>query len=181
MNTELRDNIKALLVETGEAHHKAFEATGGADPDWPIWYADYLRDRFADQFGIEFSRSQLICCLMNASFEHEARAKDSEWSGFYADELVERYAAAESPAQDSLALYHFEGCPYCAMVRTAIGDLGVDVELRDIFGDPEHRSDLVAARGRPTVPVLKITAADGEERWMPESRDIVHYLEETYG
>ena len=65
------------------------------------------------------------------------------------------------------------------MVRTGIDHLGVDVELRDIFENPQHRDDLIAARGRATVPVLRITSPNGEERWMPESRDIVRYLEKT--
>ena len=181
MNTELRDKIKALLITTGQAHHKAFEATDGADPDWPIWYAEYTRDAFAEQIGMEFTKSQLIYCLMNASFEHEARAPDSDWPEFYANALVECHAASESPSEDSLALYHFDGCPYCAMVRAAIGQFGVDVELRDVSQSVAHRDDLVSARGRATVPVLRITTADGEERWMPESRDIVRYLRENYG
>ena len=181
MNTELRYQVKTLLLETGKAHHEAFKATDGADPDWPIWYADYLRDRFAKLFGMEFSRSQLIYCLMNANFEHEARGDGREWAEFYANEFVEHFAPAWAPAEDSLALYYFEGCPYCAMVRTAIAELGVDVELRNIFEDPDYRADLVAARGRATVPVLRITATNGEERWMPESRDIVRDLEDTYG
>ena len=65
------------------------------------------------------------------------------------------------------------------MVRAGIERLGVNVELRNIFEDPQHRDDLVAARGRATVPVLRITSPNGEERWMPESRDIVRYLETT--
>lgn len=65
--------------------------------------------------------------------------------------------------------------------RSAIDRLGVDVELRDIFESPEYRDELIKARGRATVPVLRITSPDGEERWMPESRDIVRYLETTFG
>jgi glutaredoxin len=181
MNTELRDSIGELLLNTGHAHHKAFEVTDGADPDWPIWYADFSRDTFAEQFGMNFSKSQLIYCLMNADFEHEARAPDSDWPEFYANEIVARFAPAETPAEDKLALYHFNGCPYCSMVRSAIDRLGVDVELRDIFQDAQDRDDLVDVRGRATVPVLRITSSDGEDRWMPESRDIVNYLQETYG
>jgi len=181
MNTELRDGIGRLLQETGHAHHKAFEVTDGADPDWPIWYADYSKDTFAEQHGMNFTRSQLIYCLMDAHFEHEARAPDNDWSQFYASEIVTRFAPAESPAKDRLALYHFEGCPFCSTVRSAIDGLGVDVELRDIFKDPQHRDALTSVRGRATVPVLRITSPDGEDRWMPESRDIVRYLNETYG
>jgi glutaredoxin len=130
---------------------------------------------------MNFSKSQLIYCLMNADFEHEARAPDSDWPEFYANEIVARFAPAETPAEDKLALYHFNGCPYCSMVRSAIDRLGVDVELRDIFQDAQDRDDLVDVRGRATVPVLRITSSDGEDRWLPESRDIVSYLQETYG
>ena len=84
-------------------------------------------------------------------------------------------------AQDRLALYHFDSCPYCARVRQAIEHLGIDVELRDIRGDRQHYRDLVEARGVRTVPVLKIDGADGSESWLPESADIVRYLEELYG
>lgn len=171
----------ALLVETGQAHHKAFEATDGADQDWSIWYAGFMQDKLADRFGMVFSKSKLIYCLMRADIEHQARAPDSEWAEFYANEMVQCYAPSESPAKDTLALYLYEGCPFCIMVLSAIEQLGIDVELRNIFDNPEFRDELVAARGRTTVPVLRITGSGGEERWMPESRDIVSYLQQTYG
>ncbi len=180
MDTELRDNIAELLMQTGHAHHKAFAATDGADPDWSIWYAEYSRDQFAERFGMDFHKSQLIYCLMNADFEHQARSPDSEWPQFYANEIVERYAPSESPAKDKLALYYFDGCPFCNMVRSAIDQLGIDVELRNIMLESQHHDDLIEARGRATVPVLRITSPDSEERWMPESRDIVSYLQKMY-
>ena len=83
------------------------------------------------------------------------------------------------PGQDSTLLHHA-----IALLRPGdflcIDRLGVDVELRDIFQHPEHRAALIDARGRATVPVLRITSTDGEDRWMPESRDIVRFLEKTY-
>ena len=180
MDTELRDNIAELLMQTGHAHHRAFEATDGADPDWPIWYAEYSRDKFAERFGMDFHKSQLIYCLMNADFEHQARSPDGEWPQFYANEIVERYAPSESPAEDRLALYYFDGCPFCNMVSRAIDLLDIDVERRNIMLEPQHRDDLIEARRRATVPVLRITSPNGEDRWMPESRDIVSYLQQTY-
>jgi glutaredoxin len=181
MNIEHRINLAELLQEAGHAHHAAFADTDGADPDWSIWYADYLKEPFAQRFDMNFHRSQLVYCLMDADYEHQVRSPDSNWPDFYADELIERYAPSESPEEDKLALYHFDGCPFCSMVRSAIGRLGIDVELRDIFQDSQHRDDLIEARGRATVPVLRITPPGGEERWMPESRDIVRYLGETFG
>ena len=130
---------------------------------------------------MDFTKGRLIYCLMNADYEHEARAPESEWSEFYANEILERFAPSETPTNDKLVLYHFDGCPYCSMVRTAIDQLGIDVKLRDIFQDSRHRDDLVKARGRATVPVLRITSPVAEDRWLPESRDIVSYLQKTYG
>ncbi len=181
MDTELRDRIAELLQETSRAHHEAFAATDGADPDWPIWYAEHAGEKLAELFGMEFTKSRLIFCLMNADVEHQARASDIDWPEFYANELVEHCARSESSAEDKLALYYMEGCPFCNLVRASINELGIDVELRDTVADAGHRADLVAERGRATVPVLRITSPDGEDRWMPESRDIVSYLQETYG
>jgi hypothetical protein len=33
---KLIDELTNLLIETSEPHHKAFSATEGEDPDWPI-------------------------------------------------------------------------------------------------------------------------------------------------
>jgi glutaredoxin len=74
-----------------------------------------------------------------------------------------------------LSLYHFEGCPYCRLVRRAIAELGLQVELRDIHASPDHLRELVAATGRRTVPVLRIDAG-GDVDFLPESRDIVVWL-----
>jgi glutathione S-transferase len=83
-------------------------------------------------------------------------------------------------AAPDLALYHYDGCGYCAKVRKALERLGVAVELRDVDEEPEHLRALLAARGRRTVPVLRIQKPEGDE-WMPESSDIVRYLERRFG
>ena len=178
MNIELQSNLTELFLDAGRAHHTAFAATDGADPEWPIWYAEFLQEPLTLALDTPFTKSQLIYCVMDADFEHRARAPESNWPGYYADQFIERYASSPTPAKDKLALYHSETCPYCALVRSAIDRLGLDIELREIYEDAEYRNELVDARGRATVPVLRITSPDGEERWMPESQDIVRYLED---
>ena len=85
----------------------------------------------------------------------------------------------ERPEQ-LLEIYEFESCPFCRRIRPTIDRLGIDIELRDILLDDSYRDELIAERGRATVPVLRITSPDGSERWMPESADIIAYLEELY-
>ena len=69
----------------------------------------------------------------------------------------------------------------CWLLGAAIDRLDLDVKLRDVRVESRHWDELVAARGRGTVPVLKIEAADGAERWMPGSADIIRYLDKAYG
>lgn len=180
MDLKLYANLVKLLRETAQAHHDAFAATGGEDPDWAIWYADYLQGPLARKTNMKLSKSQLIYCLMDADSDHRARSPESDWPEYYADRIMERCAPCETPADDTLALYHFDSCPFCRTVRANIDSLGIEVELRDIFENPQHREALVNARGRATVPVLRITSPNGEERWMPESQDIVRYLKATF-
>ncbi len=177
MDTELRSKLVGLLREADRAHHDRVGLDDMSDPDWPIWYADYLQEPLADQLDMQFNKSRLIYCLMDADFDHQARSPDSDWAEHYADRFMDRCAPSETSAENKLTLYHFDSCPFCRMVRVAIDDLGLVVELRDIFENAQFRDELVEARGRPTVPVLRISTPDGEERWMPESRDIVQYLE----
>src|SRR3954471_10797358 len=44
---DLGRQLEGLFHEVGEAHHQAYIETDGADPEWPLWYADYLRDKLA--------------------------------------------------------------------------------------------------------------------------------------
>ena len=173
--------LAALFQETGKAHHEASLETDGADPEWPIWYANYLHDRLGPYLASPLTRSRLVFCLVETDDEHRAAHADEPWPEYYAKRVIECLGPAEAPQQETLALYHFDGCPFCMRVRRVIDELGVDVELRNIFEDPEHLQALRDARGRTTVPVLRITSADGTERWMPESADIARYLQATYG
>ncbi|MDG2090161.1 MAG: glutathione S-transferase N-terminal domain-containing protein [Gammaproteobacteria bacterium] len=75
-----------------------------------------------------------------------------------------------------LALYMTPFCPFCIYVKSAIASLDMEVEMRNIY-EQEHFEELISARKRATVPVLRISTPN-EESWLPESTDIVEYLKE---
>ncbi len=180
MKEALQHDIAELFRQTAVDFETSGGDDNGAEPDWPLGYAQALKEPFAKRFDLDFTASRLIHCLMNADSEYEARSPDSDWADFYAHYIVECHAASDSPKEDSLALYYFATCPFCRRVLAALDGLDVDVELRNIHEQDQYRDELVAARGRATVPVLRIESPDGDVRWMPESRDIVKYLESTY-
>jgi len=88
----------------------------------------------------------------------------------------------EHPVPDAMTghkkryLYHYNGCLFCWRVKRVINKLGIPVELRDIWKSNDYRRQLIEARGRQTVPVLLEVDADGNEHWIPESRDIIKHL-----
>lgn len=84
------------------------------------------------------------------------------------------------PPAERLSLYYSPTCGFCVRVLRVIRELDLDVELRNVRRDPAHRQALLEARGRATVPVLRLTSAV-TDRWMPESADIVRYLRANYG
>ncbi len=85
-------------------------------------------------------------------------------------------------AIETLALYYADWCPYCVRVLDTMEELGLDeqVVMRDIDDDPQHHDDLRDARGKGTVPVLRIHRGD-DDVWMPESRDIKAFLQKRFG
>jgi len=79
----------------------------------------------------------------------------------------------------NLTLYELEGCPYCAKVKTKLADLELEYDSVMVPRSHSERTDVEAVSGQTGVPVL-VDEERGIEG-MPESDDIVEYLEETYG
>ena len=80
-----------LLNETAEAHHKAFASTEGEDPDWPLWYADYLLEKLRRMLKAKFTKSELIYLLVFADKKNGVAAPGAHWPRFYAKFLLSRY------------------------------------------------------------------------------------------
>ena len=77
-----------------------------------------------------------------------------------------------------LELYQIENCSYCAKVRKKLMELQLDYIIRNEPAQGWKRERLKKVAGQTIVPVL----VDSEKSIvMPESSDIVEYLERTYG
>lgn len=92
---------------------------------------------------------------------------------------------AEQQAIDArthnLALYHFPTCPFCLKTRRVMRRLSLKIELRDAQNNPAHRTSLIAGGGKPQVPCLVITDAQGKQTWLYESDAINTYLKREFG
>jgi glutathione S-transferase len=79
----------------------------------------------------------------------------------------------------TLELYKLPGCPYCAKVEEKLDELGLDYVEHEVPSSHSERGEVEAVSGQTGVPVLVDT--DHGIEGMPESDDIVEYLDETYG
>ena len=79
----------------------------------------------------------------------------------------------------NLELYELEGCPYCAKVIDKLDELDLEYESHMVPRSHSERSEVEEVSGQTGVPVL-VDNSNGVEG-LPESDDIVEYLDETYG
>lgn len=80
----------------------------------------------------------------------------------------------------NMTLYQFKTCPFCIKVRRHTKRLSLNIETRDAQHDATSRSQLLTGGGTIKVPCLKVTNEAGEDRWMYESEEIIHYLDAQF-
>jgi glutaredoxin len=92
---------------------------------------------------------------------------------------------AEQQAIDArtrnLALYYFPTCPFCLKTRRTIRRLSLKIELRDAKHSTAHRDALIAGGGKPQVPCLQVTDAQGQQTWLYDSNAVIAYLNREFG
>jgi len=88
---DIAQQLADLFRETGSVHHKAFIKTNGEDPEWPLWYADYLIEKLGKLLNAKFTKSELVYLLVTAEKERALMAPGSDWPRYYANFFIERY------------------------------------------------------------------------------------------
>lgn len=177
----LKEQVVNLIMLASEEHVKGLVSENDENSDWPIWYANYLRVPLGKLLLTDFTRSQLIFCLMTVDYEFEVANPEVDKFNYFADHFIEHFAPTPNTLPNKLGLYYSPYCPYCTYVLEVVERLNIKVEMFNIQSHSNYREELITARNRGTVPVLKITSADGRTTLMPESRDIINYLEKNYG
>jgi hypothetical protein len=81
--TKEKRDLARLFQEAGRAHHLAFLATNGEDPDWPRWYAEYLRPELA-RFGLNLTVDELARLLEEVEERRQSERPYPDWPFYYA-------------------------------------------------------------------------------------------------
>ncbi len=81
---EKREAIVQILQETAAAHHAAFIETDGLDPEWPLWYAENLKDKLPPLLETDLTISEITYLMVHLSKLQASEAPDEPWPSFYA-------------------------------------------------------------------------------------------------
>ncbi len=86
--------VASLLKEASEIHHAVYRFVDGDDPDWAIWYADWLIDlsELPALLGGRPVRSQLVYVLVGREKKFETQGKDVAWEDFYAQGIIDHFS-----------------------------------------------------------------------------------------
>ena len=87
--------IASLLHEAAETHHRVFRITGGSDPDWASWYADWLisLSELPAALGVKPIRSELVYLLVRLDKDYVDQSPAEPWESFYARRVVEHFTS----------------------------------------------------------------------------------------
>jgi hypothetical protein len=88
----LFEQLRTMFQETVNQHHQAYQESGGEDPEWPLWYADYLLADLGKLLNATFTKSELIYLLILVEKQRSLQAPGSDWATYYARFFSERYA-----------------------------------------------------------------------------------------
>jgi hypothetical protein len=94
------EQIKDLFRVAASEHHRAFQDTDGADPEWPQWYAAFLCDKLEDLLDAEYTESELAGLILQVEEQRQLHAPDADWQGYYAQFFLERYGGILSKDMD---------------------------------------------------------------------------------
>ena len=84
MHDPREKQVERLFREVGPAHHEAFIETDGADPEWALWYAEFLHERISALLSQDLSTSELVHLILGAEEDRVENAPEADWPRHYA-------------------------------------------------------------------------------------------------
>ena len=83
-------DLAQLFRHAAVAHHEAYSATDGADPDWPLWYADYLYDKLPDHLHKTIGKEELVDELTRLDEAVKSGNGGDDWAIYYAEQFLKQ-------------------------------------------------------------------------------------------
>jgi hypothetical protein len=87
------NDLAAPMKKTGDAHHAAYGASEGVDPEWAIWYSAHLQTLLGNGLGRPITRSEIVYLLCMGQEHQTIDGSGEPWPRYYA-KVVRKEAAS---------------------------------------------------------------------------------------
>lgn len=90
--------VALLLKEAANTHHAVYRFVAGDDPDWAIWYAEWLVDLsdLPRLLGGRPVKSELVYVLVGLEKGFSKQSSDLPWEEFYATGIAEHFSNSQA-------------------------------------------------------------------------------------
>ncbi len=87
------EQIRELLHEAAELHHRVYRIVDGNDANWALWYAHWLitLSELPQLLHVTPTEAELTYLLVKLDKEYTAEKRDIIWETYYAQELINYY------------------------------------------------------------------------------------------
>ena len=90
------DDLAALITQTGEAHHAAYAASDGVDPEWAMWYSAHFQTLVGERLGKQLTRSEIVYLFLLAQKRIDEVESSTPWPLFYAEVFLSEVEAPQN-------------------------------------------------------------------------------------
>ena len=97
MTASTLEQVRILLREAGETHHRVFRIVDGADDDWASWYSQWLTtlSELPDVLGVKPVRSELTYLLVSLDKQYTAEQPAEPWESYYARQILSHFQSPD--------------------------------------------------------------------------------------
>lgn len=88
---EINNNIEGLFKEAEKIHREEFKTGIIEDPEWPLWFAEHMKEKLEGTLNKHFTIGELVYLLTSAEVSHKKNSPESDWAAYCAQFLVQKH------------------------------------------------------------------------------------------
>jgi len=89
--SDINNNIVSLFKEAEQIHQKEFQTGIIEDPEWPLWFAEHMKERLEVNLNKHFTIGELVYLLTSAEKAHKKEAPEIDWASYCANFFISKH------------------------------------------------------------------------------------------
>ena len=87
----LNIDIVTLFKEAEKIHRQEYQTGIIEDPEWPLWFAEHMKERLEGTLNRHFTIGELVYLLTSAEISHKKSSPKTGWAEYCANYLIQKH------------------------------------------------------------------------------------------